>query len=83
MAAGKGRIGAGTQGEGLIVSVEMGLPQALSYFITGQAEGTGIPSRCRQDVGGNTWKSWHRPEGLCKSSGSRATPPQSQSTLFP
>lgn len=46
-------------------------------FIAGQAAGTGIPSRCRQDVGGNTWKSWHRLEGLCNSSGSRATPPQS------
>lgn len=36
---------------------------SMCCFITGQAAGTGIPSRCRQDVGGNTWKSWHRPEG--------------------
>ena len=45
-------------------------------FIKGQATGTEIPSRCRQDVGGNTWKTWHRLEGLCNSSGSGATPPQ-------
>lgn len=50
---------------------------SMCCFITGQTEGTGIPSRCRQDVGGNTWESWHRPEGLCNSSGSGATPLQS------
>lgn len=65
--------------------MEMDQSLALSScsFITWQAAGIGIPSRCRQDVGGNTWKSWHRPEGLCKSSGSGATPLQSQSTPFP
>lgn len=33
----------------------------------------GIPSRCRQDVGGNTWKCWQGAEGLCNSDRSGAT----------
>lgn len=32
----------------------------------------GIPSRCRQDVGGNTWKCWQGAEGLCNSDRSGA-----------
>lgn len=36
----------------------------------------GIPSRCRQDVGGNTWKCWQGAEGPCNSDRSGATPLQ-------
>lgn len=50
-------------------------------FSAGQAAGTGIPSRCRCDVGVNTWKGWASPEGLCDSSW--ATPPRSHTPPVP